>query len=91
MDVAMRGSMIAQAQQEAVKPGEPMTNQEFTVATRWSDLPQGIRTHIEQSNVELNVIYEKDSWQVDICTAKRRLLCHEGDEGRRSALRFGCA
>ncbi|MEZ8266840.1 sensor histidine kinase [Vibrio cyclitrophicus] len=59
MDVAMRGSMIAQAQQEAVKPGEPMTNQEFTVATRWSDLPQGIRTHIEQSNVELNVISKK--------------------------------
>lgn len=56
MDVAMRGSMIAQAQQEVVKPGKPITNQEFTVATQWSDLPQGIQTYIEQSNVELNVI-----------------------------------
>ncbi|WP_299136411.1 HAMP domain-containing sensor histidine kinase [uncultured Vibrio sp.] len=59
MDVAMRGSMIAQAQQEVVKPGKPMTNQEFTVATQWSDLPQGIQTYIEQSNVELNVISKK--------------------------------
>ncbi|MFA0057207.1 MULTISPECIES: sensor histidine kinase [Vibrio] len=59
MDVAMRGSMIAQAQQEVVKPGKPVTNQEFTVATQWSDLPQGIQSHIEQSNVELNVISKK--------------------------------
>ncbi|WP_135458295.1 sensor histidine kinase [Vibrio echinoideorum] len=59
MDVAMRGSMIAQAQQEVVKPGKSVTNQEFTVATQWSDLPQGIQSHIEQSNVELNVISKK--------------------------------
>ncbi|UPR36779.1 HAMP domain-containing histidine kinase [Vibrio cyclitrophicus] len=59
MDVAMRGSMIAQAQQEVVKPGKPITNQEFTVATQWSDLPQGIQTYIEQSNVELNVISKR--------------------------------
>ncbi|OED63528.1 histidine kinase [Vibrio splendidus ZS-139] len=59
MDVAMRGSMIAQAQQEVVKPGKPVTNQEFTVATQWSDLPQGIQSHIEQSNVDLNVISKK--------------------------------
>lgn len=59
MDVAMRGSMIAQAQQDVVKPGKPVTNQEFTVATQWGDLPQGIQTYIEQSNVELNVISKK--------------------------------
>ncbi|UPR54455.1 HAMP domain-containing histidine kinase [Vibrio cyclitrophicus] len=59
MDVAIRGSMIAQAQQEVVKPGKPITNQEFTVATQWSDLPQGIQTYIEQSNVELNVISKR--------------------------------
>ncbi|MEZ9470815.1 sensor histidine kinase [Vibrio lentus] len=59
MDAAMRGSMIAQAQQDVVQPGKPVTNQEFTVATQWGDLPQGIQTYIEQSNVELNVISKK--------------------------------
>ncbi|OEF33724.1 sensor histidine kinase [Vibrio splendidus] len=54
MDIAMRGSMIAQAQQDAVKPGKPMTNQEFTVATQWSDLPQGIQNNLNQNELQFN-------------------------------------
>ncbi|WP_286301734.1 sensor histidine kinase [Vibrio apostichopi] len=56
MDIAMRGSMIAQAQQDAVKPGKPMTNQEFTVATQWSDLPQSIQSNLKQNELQFNLI-----------------------------------
>ena len=54
MDIAMRGSMIAQAQQDAVKAGKPMTNQEFTVATQWSDLPQSIQNNLNQNELQFN-------------------------------------
>jgi len=56
MDVAMRGSMSAQAQQAAAAPGHPVTAQEFTVATEWTDLPPEIQEQLKLSEVGFDEI-----------------------------------
>ncbi|MFA0567990.1 MAG: sensor histidine kinase [Vibrio gallaecicus] len=56
MDVAMRGSMSAQAHQAAAAPGHPVTAQEFTVATEWNDLPQEIQDNLKLAEVGFDEI-----------------------------------
>ncbi|MBW3695916.1 HAMP domain-containing histidine kinase [Vibrio sp. T187] len=55
MDVAMRGAMFAQARSETVADNKPYSYQEFTVATRWQDLP----AVIQQSLVEEEVGFQE--------------------------------
>ncbi|NOH98828.1 HAMP domain-containing sensor histidine kinase [Vibrio sp. 99-70-13A1] len=59
MDVAMRGSMNAQAQQASVSAGHPLVFQEFTVATQWSDLPKGIQNNLNEPDVGFDEITKK--------------------------------
>lgn len=54
MDVAMRGAMYAQAKNEDVTENNPYHFQEFTVATRWGDLPADIQKNLNVNDVIFN-------------------------------------
>lgn len=59
MEVGLRDAMNAQAQQQQVSDGNPITVQEFSVATRWQDLSLPIQDNIELSDVEFNTLSKK--------------------------------
>ncbi len=56
MDIALRDSMFSHAISIETQPGEPVKISDFTIASRWRDLPQDVRENIPRDSLETNTL-----------------------------------